>query len=111
MCYFRRSLTIIMMLLTSWMLIVSNAAIADVGASSMHEQNIQTSSFCGDDTCTVDSEINCLQHCDSQSVIPLSLPSEPNDHLITENVVIDDFFLLNLILQVELKPPQSSFYR
>ncbi len=106
MCYFRRSLTIIMLLLTSWMLIVSNAAVADVSDASMHEQNISAFSFCDDDTCTMSAEISCLQHCDSQSAVPLSLPSVPDHDSTTEIVIIDAPFFLNLTLQVELKPPQ-----
>jgi len=106
MRYFRRSLTIILMLLTSWIFIVSHAAVADMGDSSISQSMQHEFSFCDDGACSMSSGMSCFQHCDHQSVIPIAIPVMPEVSRSREIVQRNAPFFLNQILRVELKPPQ-----
>ena len=115
MRYFRRSLTIIMMLLMSWMFVMSSVAIADVSDLLMHQQTQSEQvqhefSFCEDGACAMSasSAMSCLQHCDHHSVLPFYMGEMPAAEKIASNPPRYHRLIPEPILLIELKPPQIS---
>lgn len=115
MRYFRRSLTIIMMLLMSWMFVMSSSAVADVSGLLMHQQTQSEQvkhefSFCEDGACAMSasSAMSCLQHCDHHSILPFYMSEMPAVDQVVGTHPRYHRLIPEPILPIEPKPPKIS---
>ena len=115
MSLFQRTLTIMTMLLMSWMFVISSATVdsstAFVNGSAAQKEMVHDISVCGDGACAMNSGqgMNCQQHCDHVSwlmpeVLPISNISNNAFDLAEQRQ-----YAPNPVLLLEPKPPQILY--